>query len=245
MHCLDHCESTLTAPPNLFRETAPAPAPRLISPSRSSNVLRSFQDPSPAAPAPAPVYVTEQNFAGDGQIEQELEVSFLLWNFDVGQDRLKAGHIDAIKSLAPTLKARLASDADAGIDIEGRASATGTKNQALSECRANAVRDALVKEGIDAGRINRQPSSARRTPMIPAGPEPREWIPGPRQGWKPRHPAKGHGRQLYDDAGPRAEHHEPEMDRQQRLHADGWEELRRHVAQHPQPAEEKEKKVKL
>lgn len=71
--------------------------------------------------------------------------------FDVGQAKLKPGGQSAIQSVARFMRER----GEHKIVIEGFTDNTGSAalNQRLSERRALAVRDALVKQGIDAERI--------------------------------------------------------------------------------------------
>lgn len=71
--------------------------------------------------------------------------------FDVGQATLKPGGRQAIASVARFMRER----GERKVVVEGFTDNTGsaTLNQRLSEQRAKAVRDALVKQGIDAERI--------------------------------------------------------------------------------------------
>lgn len=71
--------------------------------------------------------------------------------FDVGQAKLKPSGVRAIESVARFMRER----GERKIAIEGFTDNTGPEalNQRLSERRALAVRDALVKQGIDAERI--------------------------------------------------------------------------------------------
>ena len=71
--------------------------------------------------------------------------------FDVGQAKLKPGGRQAIASVARFMRER----GERKVVVEGFTDNTGsaTLNQRLSEQRAQAVRDALVKQGIDADRI--------------------------------------------------------------------------------------------
>lgn len=145
MTCFSHCPpsgcSSFSAPARMRQ--APAPA---------SMGWSSFLDLSEKELVPNTI--AETDFPGGGKMDEERENMFLLWNFDVGSSILKLGYLDAIKQIAPKLKALTEGNSDFKVDIEGRASQTGTKNQQLSERRANAVRDALVKEGLPASKIN-------------------------------------------------------------------------------------------
>ena len=71
--------------------------------------------------------------------------------FDLGQARLKPGGRRALTSLARFMSQH----AERKIVIEGFTDNSGSPqaNQRLSERRAAAVREALVREGIEAGRI--------------------------------------------------------------------------------------------
>lgn len=71
--------------------------------------------------------------------------------FDVGSARLKPGGQRALANLARFMSQH----AERKIAIEGFTDASGSPeaNKRLSEARAQAVRDALVREGIEPGRI--------------------------------------------------------------------------------------------
>jgi len=71
--------------------------------------------------------------------------------FDVGSARLKPGGRRALANLARFMSQH----PERKIAIEGFTDASGSPeaNKRLSEARANAVRDALVREGIEPGRI--------------------------------------------------------------------------------------------
>jgi outer membrane protein OmpA-like peptidoglycan-associated protein len=71
--------------------------------------------------------------------------------FDVGQAKLKPGGRQAIANVARFMRER----GEPKIVVEGFTDDTGSPafNQRLSERRAQAVRDALVKQGIDAEKI--------------------------------------------------------------------------------------------
>ena len=71
--------------------------------------------------------------------------------FDVGQAKLKPGGRQAIANVARFMRER----GERKVVVEGFTDDTGSPafNQRLSERRAHAVRDALVKQGIDADRI--------------------------------------------------------------------------------------------
>src|SRR5258708_9100520 len=109
---------------------------------------------SVAAPAAQRQTVTEKSFPGGGKVDDVRPGGHLLWNFEIGSAALTAGHLTAIPRLAAEVKNALTRDPSAVIDIEGQASLTGTHNDELAEKRANAVRDALVKQGIKADRFN-------------------------------------------------------------------------------------------
>lgn len=71
--------------------------------------------------------------------------------FDTGKSVLKAG----AKSTLSKIAAQLKGDANAKVAVEGHTDNTGKpeKNQALSEARANAVRDFLVEQGVPADKV--------------------------------------------------------------------------------------------
>jgi outer membrane protein OmpA-like peptidoglycan-associated protein len=98
--------------------------------------------------------VVEASFPGGGKVDDGRSGEHLLWNFEIGSATLQGAHLTQMPRLAAEIKRALTRDPDAVIDIEGQASLTGTRNDELSAKRANAVRDALVKEGIKADRFN-------------------------------------------------------------------------------------------
>jgi outer membrane protein OmpA-like peptidoglycan-associated protein len=111
------------------------------------------------APALAPSLqrkVQEAPFPGGGKVDDVRAGEHLIWNFEIGQHTLRAGHKAQMPRIAAEVKAALARDSNAKVDVEGQASLTGTqqRNDTLSEERAQAVKDALVKEGVAADRIN-------------------------------------------------------------------------------------------
>jgi outer membrane protein OmpA-like peptidoglycan-associated protein len=100
--------------------------------------------------------VQEAPFPGGGKVDDVRSGEHLIWNFEIGQHILRAGHKAQMPRIAAEVKGALARDANAKVDVEGQASLTGTqqRNDTLSEERAQAVKDALVKEGVAADRIN-------------------------------------------------------------------------------------------
>jgi outer membrane protein OmpA-like peptidoglycan-associated protein len=100
--------------------------------------------------------VRESNFPGGGRVDEEQTGLHRIWNFDVGSPVLKSEHLAAIKKLAEKIKESLdPDDADEQVDLEGQASSTGTaaSNETLAKQRAEAVKKALVKEGVAEGKI--------------------------------------------------------------------------------------------
>ena len=71
--------------------------------------------------------------------------------FDVNQARLKQQGMDNVSKLAEVLK----TNPERTVMVEGFTDSTGSDahNQQLSERRATAVRDELVSQGVDRGRI--------------------------------------------------------------------------------------------
>ncbi len=72
--------------------------------------------------------------------------------FDIDSDRLRPESTPTLREILTALK----SHADLSLMIEGHTDATGddAHNQSLSERRANAVVDYLVKQGVDRGRLS-------------------------------------------------------------------------------------------
>ncbi len=100
--------------------------------------------------------VFETNFPGGGRVDEERTGHHRVWNFDVGQDKLKPEHIKALKDLAKKLKDSLnPNDPEEQVDLEGQASSTGTaeSNEALAERRAQAVKKVLTDESVPASKI--------------------------------------------------------------------------------------------
>ena len=100
--------------------------------------------------------VFERDFPGGGRAEEERTGMHRLWNFDVGQSKLKEEHLKAIKELAKKISASLdPKNAEEQVDLEGQASSTGTakSNEALAKRRAEAVKKALTDEGVAASKI--------------------------------------------------------------------------------------------
>lgn len=120
--------------------------PDLALPECEGGVAKPAAKPAPApvaapapAPAPAPVAVPERITFGAGAL------------FDVGSSTLKAGG----KAELDTLAARLRGANLEGIAVTGHTDNTGAaaSNQVLSERRAQAVKDYLVSQGVDGGKI--------------------------------------------------------------------------------------------
>lgn len=112
------------------------------------------QSASPHAARVIQREVQEQSFPGDGKVDDVRAGEHLLWNFEIGQHKLRAGHVAQIPRIASEIKNALSRDPTAIIDVEGQASFTGTRNDELSAKRAQAVKKALVDQGIDAARLN-------------------------------------------------------------------------------------------
>lgn len=100
--------------------------------------------------------VFENNFPGGGRVDEERTGHHRVWNFDVGQDKLKPEHLKALKDLAAKINAALsATDPEEQVDLEGQASSTGTatSNEALAARRTQSVKKALTDEGVPAAKI--------------------------------------------------------------------------------------------
>ncbi len=118
--------------------------PALALPECEGGVAKPAAKPAPApvaapAPEPAPVAVPEKITFGAGAL------------FDIGSSTLKAGG----KAELDTLAARLKGANLEGIAVTGHTDNTGAaaSNQTLSERRAQAVKDYLVSQGVDGGKI--------------------------------------------------------------------------------------------
>ena len=123
----------------------PPPAPVYVAPV-----------PAPAPPPPPPmpptpvVQETPQQQPAPAPTRRELLT--LRGNaFEFDKSSLTAGARDTLQTVVTTLK----NFPDAKIEIQGHTDWIGSDayNQALSERRANSVRDYLVSQGIAAGRI--------------------------------------------------------------------------------------------
>ena len=100
--------------------------------------------------------VFETNFAGGGRVDEERTGHHRVWNFDVGQDKLKPEHLKALKDLAKKINESLdPKNPEEQVDLEGQASSTGTatSNEALAANRAQAVKKALTDEGVPESKI--------------------------------------------------------------------------------------------
>jgi len=71
--------------------------------------------------------VREASFPGGGKVDDVRAGEHLLWNFEIGQHTLLARHKAQIPRIAAELKAALARDPDAKVDVEGQASLIGTQ----------------------------------------------------------------------------------------------------------------------
>jgi outer membrane protein OmpA-like peptidoglycan-associated protein len=100
--------------------------------------------------------VFESNFPGGGRVDQERTGEHRIWNFDVGQSKLKPEHLKEIPRLAKEIKDSLnPDDPEEQVDLEGQASSTGsaTSNEKLARDRVQAVKEALISEGVAEAKI--------------------------------------------------------------------------------------------
>ena len=100
--------------------------------------------------------VFERDFPGGGHVDEERTGQHRVWNFDVGKSTLKPEHLAGIKKLAQQIKDSLSpDDPEEQVDLEGQASSTGTakSNEALAANRAQAVKKALMDEGVAESKI--------------------------------------------------------------------------------------------
>ena len=97
----------------------------------------------------------ESDFPFPGRVDDIPGGEFLLWNFAIGIHSLKHEHQKEIPRIVKSINAILKENPNAEVDVEGLASTSGSvqKNEELSKRRADEVQKALVKEGVDAGRI--------------------------------------------------------------------------------------------
>jgi hypothetical protein len=89
---------------------------------------------------------------------------YLIWNFDINQDRLKPEHQAEMQRIAGEINGVLAQNPEWQVDLEGEASPSGNDriNDPLSARRAANVRQALVTAGVDPGRIRVTSVGSRR-----------------------------------------------------------------------------------
>ena len=100
--------------------------------------------------------VFEHNFPGGGHVDEERTGMHRIWNFDVGVSKLKPEHLEGIKDLAKKVKDSLdPKNPEDQVDVEGQASSTGTakSNETLASNRAEAVKKALMDEGVAESQI--------------------------------------------------------------------------------------------
>ena len=73
-------------------------------------------------------------------------------NFATGSAKLLPGASETLRTVVSAMKA----DKSIKVEVGGHTDSVGSdaKNQALSEKRAKSVKDFLVKEGIEAGRLS-------------------------------------------------------------------------------------------
>jgi peptidoglycan-associated lipoprotein len=112
--------------------STPPPAPTTTTPA-----------PTPPPPAPTPVETPAPTMVKEG----DLQPAF----FDLDASTLRSDARAALDADAKLLRG----DPGAKVVIEGHCDERGTVeyNQALGEQRANAAKDYLVAQGIDAGRM--------------------------------------------------------------------------------------------
>jgi outer membrane protein OmpA-like peptidoglycan-associated protein len=89
---------------------------------------------------------------------------YLLDDFDVEKSQLKSKHRRRLNELAD----QVMSDPDAELDIVGHTDSTGpdSLNNKLSDDRANAVRDYLLKQGVRADKIKSVTGRAATDPFV-------------------------------------------------------------------------------
>jgi outer membrane protein OmpA-like peptidoglycan-associated protein len=111
---------------------------------------------SATGPAQVQRVVAETNFPGGGRVDQERVGEHRIWNFDVGKANLKSEHLKAMPRLAQEIKDSLDPDnPEEQVDLEGQASSTGSasSNERLASERVQAVKQALIKEGVAEAKI--------------------------------------------------------------------------------------------
>ena len=78
-----------------------------------------------------------------------------LAGFDFGKSTLKPGHVEKLEAMAETYKGLLASSPAGRVQAVGHTDTVGSEadNDALGQARADAVRDELVRLGVDPSAI--------------------------------------------------------------------------------------------
>lgn len=127
-----------------------------------AHVVQQVRDASPrvqraAMPASADAAIERRWSASnpEGRTTEVGNNAFLLWNFDVGSARLKPEHAAMLGEIARRWQI-VALDPASRVVLAGYASRAGAHklNDKLSEMRAEAVKDELVRRRVDAGRID-------------------------------------------------------------------------------------------
>lgn len=105
----------------------------------------------PAAPAPAPVFEEPPAFDVDASEPMAPENAMYLVFFNWDSYELTAGALNVLDAVA----GEVSKNPPQSIQIVGHADTSGPKdyNQRLAFKRANAVKDALVQRGVDAGLL--------------------------------------------------------------------------------------------
>ncbi len=130
--------------PKAAPAAAPAPAPEAPKPAPKAEAPKPAPAPEPVAAKPAP--------APEAPKAEPLKIILEDIHFDFDKATLTAAAKDILGKNVQTIKA----NPGMKVQIEGHACAHGPEkyNMALSERRANAVKEYLVKAGIDAGRLS-------------------------------------------------------------------------------------------
>lgn len=140
----------------------PAGSVTIDSPNHATTVIDSGKPPTP--PATMEKGAIDALFAEALSVQPKQPLHFLLY-FE--KDTLLTANSDRmIPDIITAVKQREATD----ISVVGHTDSVGSReyNMTLSMNRANAIRDLLIRNGVDAGHI-RTTSHGKENPLVPTG----------------------------------------------------------------------------